>query len=245
VINLNYQGSVAIISMNNPAKLNALSNDFMTLMHELVTEAEKKANALVICGGQKAFAAGVDVREIQARSYEEAYLENFIDDRWECIWRSKIPVIAAVSGYALGGGFELALMCDIIVAAPSAVFGFPEVNLGVMPGMGGTQMLTRIVGSKIASEIILTGRRISANEAKSLKILSKITEENEDVTKAAIEIAEDIASKSPMSARMIKEAIRMAQNTGISEGMQRERQMFRSLFSTKFKQEGMAKFHSS
>jgi enoyl-CoA hydratase/carnithine racemase len=166
---------------------------------------------------------------------------DFIDDRWERIFNVKIPVIAAVSGYALGGGFELALMCDIIIASRSAVFGFPEVNLGIMPGMGGTQLLTGIVGPKIAGEIIMTGEFFSAVRALELNIVSQITEDNE-LMKAAMALAKKIAQKSSMSTRLIKEAIRAAQNQGLTSGMRAERLMFRSLFSTDAKKNGIQDF---
>ncbi|MDR1362344.1 MAG: enoyl-CoA hydratase/isomerase family protein [Holosporaceae bacterium] len=239
---LSFRGSVAILTLNNPAKLNVLSSDLMAEIHRSLEGIEKKSNVLVIRGCEKAFAAGVDVSEIHALSYEKAYLNDFIDHRWESVFNVKIPVIAAVSGYALGGGFELVLMCDMVVAAPSAVFGFPEVNLGLMPGMGGTQLLTGIVGPKIASEILMTGRFVSSGEAATLGIVSHLTEESDDLLAKALDLAEKIAKKSVMSTRMIKEAVRMAQNIGLSSGLKSERQMFRSLFSTSFKQNGTEAF---
>jgi enoyl-CoA hydratase len=213
----------------------------MNELYYKISYIEQTSNVLVITGGEKAFAAGVDVSEIHSRSYEDAYLWSFIDHRWEGIFDVKIPVIAAVSGYALGGGFELALMCDIIIASKNATFGFPEINLGIMPGMGGTQMLTRIVGPKVASEIIMTGRFISAQEALDLKIASYITEKQELMNKA-MELATKIAKKSTKSARMIKDAIRLSQEVGLRQGLKSERQMFRSLFSTSSKQKETEEF---
>jgi len=240
-VELSQENSVAILKLNNPEKLNALSSDFMNKIYEKVADIEKTAKVLIITGCEKAFAAGVNISEINTLSYENAYLENFIDHKWEAIFDVKIPVIAAVSGYALGGGFELALMCDIIVAAKNATFGFPEVNLGIIPGMGGSQMLTKIVGPKIAGEIIMTGRFISAEEAANLKIVSYLTE-NHELLEKSMELAEKIAKKSVMSTRMIKESIRMAQDVGLNQGMKSERQMFRSLFSTSYKQKGVSEF---
>ncbi|MDR3179584.1 MAG: enoyl-CoA hydratase/isomerase family protein [Holosporaceae bacterium] len=240
-VELSEKGLVALLTLNNPAKLNVLSRDFMEEIHEKICDIEKKFNVLVITGGSKAFAVGVDVREIQEFSHEKAYLESFIDYRWESIFDVKIPVIAAISGYALGGGFELALMCDIIIASETAVFGFPEVNLALMPGMGGTQMLTGIVGAKIASEILLTGRYVTAPEALNLGIVSQLTDQDLLLEKS-LELAEKISQKSVMSTRMIKDAVRLAQNTSLTQGMKSERQMFRSLFSTSFKQKGVEAF---
>lgn len=240
-VKISEENSIAILELNNPEKLNALSSDFVNDIYEKVRDVEKTAKVLIVTGCEKAFAAGVDVSEISALSYEAAYLEDFMDYKWETIFNIKIPVIAAISGYALGGGFELALMCDIIIANKSAVFGFPEVNLGLMPGMGGTQMLPKIVGQKVASEIIMTGRFISAEEALNLRIVSYLTEEQE-LLKKSMELAEKIAKKSTMSTRMIKDAIRLSQNVGQNQGIKSERQMFRSLFSTSFKQKGVDDF---
>jgi enoyl-CoA hydratase/carnithine racemase len=240
-VELTQKDDIAIIKLNNPKKLNALSNEFIDRIYQKVLDIEKNAKVLIITGIEKAFAAGVDVSEIQSRSYETAYLEDFINHRWECIFNLKIPVIAAVSGYALGGGFELALMCDIIVASKNAKFGFPEVNLGIIPGMGGTQMLTKIVGPKISSELIMTGRFISSEEAKCLNIVSRIAEDNKLIDET-MELAKKISAKSIMSTRMIKEAIRLSQEVGLCQGIKFERQMFRSLFSTSFKKKYMEDF---
>jgi enoyl-CoA hydratase len=203
----------------------------MMEIHEKVSNIDQKAKVLIVTGAGKSFAAGVDISEIHRHSSETAFVENFIDYRWESISNVKIPTIAAVSGYALGGGFELALMCDIIVATESSKFGFPEVNLGLMPGMGGTQVLTRIVGSKIASEIIMGGEFLSAERAYDLRIVSEVVPNN-DLMVRTFELAHLIAEKSSTSLRMIKEAINLSQNVGLSQGIRSERLMFRSLFST-------------
>lgn len=238
-----YENDVAILILNNPKKLNALSSEFIAEIYQRISSIKKETKVLVIKSGfTKAFAAGVNVQEIHDNSYESAYLNNFIDKTWEVVANVRIPVIAAVSGYALGGGFELALMCDIIVASKNAIFGFPEVNLGIMPGMGGTQFLTRNVGAKIASEILMTGRFVKAEEAFRLGLINYLMENDNKMVKKTMEIAREIAKKSVMSTRIIKEAIRLAQDVGITQGIKSERQMFRSLFSTTFKQKGTEEF---
>jgi enoyl-CoA hydratase/carnithine racemase len=240
-IELVINNSIAVLTLNNPLKLKALSCDFMSKMSEKLLDIDQRASVLVVGGGKKAFAAGADVSEISSLSYEEAYLKNFIDCKWETVFNVKIPVIAAVSGYALGGGFELALMCDVIIAGRGAVFGFPEVNLGIIPGMGGTQLLTKVVGPKIASEIIMTGDFLSAKRAMELNIVSKVVEDDE-LMETALVLANKIAKKSTMSTRLIKDAIRLSQNVGLTQGIQTERIMFRSLFSTSFKKNGVDNF---
>ncbi|MDR2067953.1 MAG: enoyl-CoA hydratase/isomerase family protein [Holosporaceae bacterium] len=240
-INLSLEDSIAVVTMDNPSKLNVLSDATMNELHEKLFDIERRASVLILAGSGKAFAAGVDVAEIDSRSYEVAHMEDFINSRWERVFNLQIPVIAAVSGYALGGGFELALMCDIIVASRKAVFGFPEVNLGIMPGMGGTQLLTAIVGPKVASEIIMTGEFFSAARALELNIVSQITEDDK-LMETAVRLAKKIAQKSSMSTRLIKEAIRAAQNQGLTSGMRMERLMFRSLFSTDSKKSSVRDF---
>lgn len=238
-----YKEDVAILTLDNPKKLNALSSDFVAEIHERIVSLKKGTKVLIITSGSpKAFAAGVNVQEIHDNTYESAYLNDFINQTWESVANIKIPVIAAVSGYALGGGFELALMCDMIVASKNAVFGFPEVNLGIMPGMGGTQFLTRMVGTKIASEILMTGRFVSAEEALRLGLINYMTENEDEMMQKALNIAAELVKKSVMSTRLIKESIRLSQDVGLSQGIKSERQMFRSLFSTSFKQKGTSAF---
>lgn len=239
---LTYENDIAFLSLNNP-KLNVLSSEFVAEIYERIVSIEKDAKVLIVKSSLlKTFSAGADVREIHDNSYESAYLNAFIDHTWEAIANVKIPVIAAVSGYALGGGFELALMCDIVVASKNAVFGFPEVSLSVMPGMGGTQFLTRAVGTKIASEILMTGRFVKADEALKLGLINYITENDSKMLEKATDIAKEISKKSTMSVRMIKEAIRLSQEIGISQGIKSERGMFRSLFSTNSKQKDTERF---
>ena len=240
-VDFSANNSVAVLTLDNPKRLNALNSGFIKEIYEHLADIDKKANVLVIFGTEKAFAAGVDVKEIDSLSFEEAVLQDFMDFRWEAVLNLKIPVIAGVQKYALGGGFELALASDVIVASEDAVFGFPEVNLGLIPGLGGTQLLSRIAGAKKASEMILTGDSISAQEAFHLNIVSKIVK-NEDLKTETLKLAEKIAKKSPMSIRFIKQAIQLSQNTGCKEGIQIERNMFRALFATSYKQEGVKRF---
>lgn len=227
---------VAVLTLNNPKKLNALSTNFVEEMYDHLADVEKKANVLVIFGTEKAFAAGVDINEINTLSFEQALLNEFIDYKWERILNIKIPVISGVEKYALGGGFELALASDIIIASENAKFGFPEVNLGLMPGLGGTQLLTRIVGVKKASELIMSGDFIDAKEALRLNIISKTVSSSSDLKRETLDLAHKIAQKSPTSLRLIKEAIQLSQNTGCLQGIKTERNLFRSLFSTSFKE---------
>ena len=232
---------IATLTLKNEKKLNALSIDFVDEIYSALLNLEKKAKVLIVTGGERAFAAGVDIREIEKRNYEHAYTESFIDKKWEAIWDVKIPVIAAVSGYALGAGFEICLMSDIIIATRTAKFGFPEINLGLLPGMGGTQLLPRLVGTKIAMKLLLTADMISAEEACELGIVANVVEP-QNLLSEAHKLAEKIASKSTMSTRLIKELVRTSQNAVLSTGMQIERNTFRSLFSTSFKEEGVRNF---
>lgn len=234
-IDFEINNSVAVLTLNNPKKLNALSIDFIEEIYDDLVDVEKKANVLVIFGTEKAFAAGVDVNEIEPLSFERALLNEFIDYKWERILNIKIPVISGVEKYALGGGFELALASDVIIASENAKFGFPEINLGLMPGLGGTQLLTRIVGTKKASELIMSGDFINAEEALQLNIISKIVPSS-DLKKETLNLANKITKKSPTSLRLIKEAIQLSQNSGHLQGIKTERNLFRSLFSTSYKE---------
>ena len=241
MIEFEIKDAVAVLTLNNPKNLNALGTKVISEICEKLNGIDEKANVLVLKGCDRAFAAGVDIKEIEKMSFQDAYLKNFINSDWEKIFNLRIPVIAAISGYALGGGFELTLMSDIVLASEDAVFGFPEINLGLMPGFGGTQLLSRLIGTKIASELILTGRFIKADEARSLGIVSEVLPKDQLLEKT-MELAQTIAKKSPVSVRAIKEAIRMSQNAPLTQGIASERHMFRSLFSTEGKQKGVAAF---
>ncbi len=240
-IDFKIKNSIATLVLNNPERLNALNSLVIEEIYNCLQDIEKQANVLVIFGCDKAFAAGVDIKEISELDYQQACETEFINYKWEKILHTKIPTIAAVSGYALGGGFELALACDMIICSEDAKFGFPEVKLGLMPGLGGTQLLTRIVGVKKASEIIMTGNFISANEAKKLHIVNKIVAK-ELLHNEVNELVANIASQSRLSIRMIKEAINLSQNMGCEQGIKVERNMFRSLFSSTDKKDRVSKF---
>ena len=240
-VNFEINNSIAVLTLNNPKKLNILSTSFVEKIYDCLANLEKKANVLVIFGTEKAFAAGVDVNEIDAFSFERAVLDEFIDHKWERILNVKIPVISGIEKYALGGGFELALASDIVIAARDAKFGFPEINLGLMPGLGGTQLLTRIVGTKKASELIMSGNFIDAEEALRLNIISKIVSST-NLKEETLALAKRISEKSSVSLRLIKEAIQLSQNSGCLQGIKTERNLFRSLFSTSCKEKLTKKF---
>ena len=202
-VTLEIRDSIAILRIDTPGKLNVLNTETMREVYNKLEDIEQKAKVLVIFGGEKAFAAGDDLNEIAKLDYEKAQTTEFMDFKWERVLRTRIPVIAGVKGYALGGGFELALACDMIFAAENAVFGFPEVNLGLMPGFGGTQLLTKIVGSKKASELIMTGDFITANQALELDIVNRIIE-TEKLEEEVINFAKRIAEKPLLSLLSIK-----------------------------------------
>lgn len=236
------KGPVGLIKLNRPDALNALN---AKLMDELAAalddlEADKKTGCIILTGMEKAFAAGADIKEMQEKTYMEAYGENFLH-RWERVTRCRMPVIAAVSGYALGGGCELALMCDFIIASPSAVFGQPEINLGIIPGAGGTQRLARAIGKAKTMDMCLTGRRMDAEEAEKAGIVSRIVADG-DLVDEAVKIGEKIASFSRPVSMMAKEAVNVAFETTLAEGVRFERRLFHSLFSTQDQKEGMQAF---
>ncbi len=235
-------GAVGLIRLNRPKALNALCDQ---LMHELGTQllafdADPAIGAIVLTGSEKAFAAGADIKEMQNRTYPAAYQDDFIS-RWETILRVRKPVIAAVAGFALGGGCELAMMCDMILAADTAKFGQPEINLGVIPGAGGTQRLTRAVGKSKAMDMILTARMMDAAEAERNNLVSRIVPAGELVAEA-LKVAERIAQLSPVAVAMAKQAVNRAFETTLHEGVRYERALFLSLFGTPDQREGMTAF---
>jgi enoyl-CoA hydratase/carnithine racemase len=237
------RGEVLLITLNRPEALNALNRK---LMDELTAaldkaEADDGVGVIVLTGSAKAFAAGADIKEMQSKSYMDVYKEDFITANWERVTRCRKPVIAAVAGFALGGGCELAMMCDFIIAADSAKFGQPEINLGVMPGAGGTQRLTRFVGKSKSMDMNLTGRMMDAAEAERSGLVSRVVPAAELIDKA-IEVANVIAAKSRPSVMMTKEAVNRAYEVTLSEGVRFERRVFHSLFATEDQKEGMAAF---
>jgi enoyl-CoA hydratase len=235
-------GKVGLIRFNRPQALNALCDAMMAEIGAqlLAFDADPAIGAIILTGSEKAFAAGADIKEMQGRSYPAAYQEDFIS-RWETILQVKTPVIAAVAGFALGGGCELAMMCDMILAADTAKFGQPEINLGVLPGSGGTQRLTRAVGKSKAMDMVLTARMMDAAEAERANLVSRVFPADQLVAEA-IKIAARIAGQSPIAVSMAKQAVNRAFETTLVEGVRYERALFLSLFGTPDQREGMAAF---
>jgi len=233
---------VGLITLNRPDAMNALNSALIDELSQALDEFETdpRVGCIVLTGSDKAFAAGADIKEMQAKTYPEIYLEDFISS-WERVARARKPVIAAVAGYALGGGCELAMMCDFILAAPNAKFGQPEINLGIMPGAGGTQRLTRLVGKSKAMEMCLTGRTMGAEEAERSGLVSRIVP-SDDLIEEAVRIGNKIADMSLPSVMMAKEAVNRAYETTLAEGVRVERRLFHSLFATEDQKEGMAAF---
>jgi enoyl-CoA hydratase len=242
-IEVETHGRVGLIRLNRPQALNALCDQ---LMEELGTQlrafdADRGIGAIVLTGSDKAFAAGADIKEMKDRTHPEGFQEDFIAARWEAVLDIRKPVIAAVAGFALGGGCELAMMCDIILAADTAKFGQPEINLGVIPGAGGTQRLTRAVGKYKALDLILTARFIDAAEAERSNLVARVFPADQ-LLPETLKIAARIASLSPVAVQMAKQAVNRAFETTLAEGVRHERALFLSLFGTHDQREGMAAF---
>ncbi len=240
---LDKKDGVGVVTLNRPEALNALNGQ---MMDELTTalrdlEADQDIGAILLTGSDKAFAAGADIKEMAFKGYMDVFFEDFITANWEEATRVRKPIIAAVAGYALGGGCELAMMCDFIVCADNAKFGQPEIKLGVIPGAGGTQRLTRFIGKSKAMDMILTGRMMDAAEAESCGLVSRIFP-LEDMKDEAFKIAKDIASLSRPSVMIAKEAVNRAYEMTLSEGIRYERRVFHALFATDDQKEGMAAF---
>ena len=236
------RGRVGLITLNRPKAMNALN---VALIGELKLaldefEDDDEIGAIVITGSDKVFAAGADVKEIRDKSFIEAYSEDFISKDWERIATCRKPVIAAVAGYALGGGCEIAMMCDFILAADNARFGQPEITIGTIPGAGGTQRLTRLVGKSKAMEMILTGRIMEAVEAESSGLVSRVVAGN--LVDEAVKTADAIAEMSRPIVMMAKEAVLRSQETHLAEGIRYERRLFHATFATDDQKEGMAAF---
>ena len=236
-------GRVGLIRLNRPEALNALCDQLMGELGDqlLGFDADDAIGALVITGSEKAFAAGADIKEMRDRTYPDVFLHDFIGARWETVLQVKKPVIAAVAGFALGGGCELAMMCDVIIAADTARFGQPEINLGVIPGAGGTQRMSRAIGKAKTMDLCLTGRMMDAAEAERCSLVSQIVPAAELIERT-LTVAAKIASQSPVAAAMAKRAINVAFETTLHEGVRAERAMFLSLFGTPHQREGMAAF---
>ena len=243
LIKLEQRGRVGLITLNRPKQLNALSPQLMQELGAALQayDADDGIGAIVITGNEKAFAAGADIAAMKDYSYMDAYLADYITRDWEHIRRIRKPVVAAVAGYALGGGNELAMMCDIVIAAENARFGQPEVNLGVMPGAGGTQRLPRAVGKAKAMDICLTARMMDAQEAERAGLVSRVVP-LEKLMDEALAVAEKIAGYSLPVVMMIKESINRAYESTLAEGVLFERRLFHSQFALADQKEGMAAF---
>ncbi|MGQ0663417.1 MAG: enoyl-CoA hydratase [Pseudomonadota bacterium] len=237
------RGRVGLITLNRPKALNALSAALVADLASALDafEADDNIGAIVLIGSDKAFAAGADIKEMKDRSYMDVYLMDFITQGWERITTCRKPIVAAVSGYALGGGCEVAMMCDFVIAADTAKFGQPEITLGTMPGAGGTQRLARFVGKSKAMEMCLTGRMMDAAEAERAGLVSRVVPAA-DLAEEAVNTAAKIASMSRPVAMMIKECVNRAYETTLAEGVRFERRMFHSTFATADQKEGMAAF---
>lgn len=242
-ITLETNGHVGVVTLDRPDALNALNAQIMSELSVAIERLEEDdtIGAIIITGSDKAFAAGADIKEMADRTYPQTLRDNFIGGNWEAVSRARKPVIAAVSGYALGGGCELAMSCDIILASESARFGLPEITLGVIPGAGGTQRLTRALGKAKAMEMILTGRFITAEQAEQAGLVSRIISDG-DLLDEALAVGEKIASMSLPAVMLAKASVNRAFETSLAEGMTFERMAFYSLFATEDQKEGMEAF---
>ena len=242
-IQVKTEGRVGVITLDRPEALNALCDELTTELTAALGEFERDAEigCVILTGSKKAFAAGADIKELQERDFAGLYSHDPFAETWESVARFRKPIIAAVSGYALGGGCEIAMMCDFIIASETAKFGQPEINLGVMPGAGGTQRLPRAVGKAKAMDMCLTGRMMDAEEAERSGLVSRVVP-LDDLLDVAMEAAETIASKSLPIAMMTKETINRSYEMGLTEGIRFERRVFQSQFALEDQSEGMAAF---
>ena len=237
------EDGVGLITLNRPKALNALNAELLRELIGVLEEWDRgsEVRCIVLTGSERAFAAGADIKEMAPQSYMDMYKANFFADANDRISAIRKPIIAAVAGYALGGGCELAMLCDFIIAADTAKFGQPEINLGVMPGIGGTQRLTRFVGKSKAMEMCLTGRNMDAAEAERAGLVSRVVPAAE-LLNEAMKAAKTIAERSVPIAMMTKETVNRAYETTLSEGVRFERRVFHSMFATQDQKEGMAAF---
>jgi enoyl-CoA hydratase/carnithine racemase len=236
------RGPVAIARMNRPDARNALSSELLELLGEMVAawDADPEVLCIVIAGSDEYFAAGADIKAMRERSFQDAMV-TATADFWPRLAATKTPLIAAVSGFALGGGCELALHCDMIVASETAEFGQPEILLGIIPGAGGTQRLARVVGKQLAMELVLTGRRIDAQEAHRIGIVNRVTAKKEWF-ESAVELAELVARRPPVAVRLAKQAVLAAEETALSSGLAYERRLYELAMATEDRVEGMTAF---
>ncbi|MGF1475124.1 MAG: enoyl-CoA hydratase [Geminicoccaceae bacterium] len=236
------RGHVGIVRLNRPKQLNAVNRQLVADLTDALRafDADDEIAAMVVTGSEKAFAAGADIKEMKDKDYLEASTSDFIAP-WHAITSMRKPVIAAVGGYALGGGCELAMMCDIIICSENAKFGQPEINLGTIPGAGGTQRLTRAVGKSKAMEMVLTGRNMDAAEAERANLVARVVP-NDSLIDEAVKLGEAIAEKSQPIVAMAKHAVNLAFETTLATGIQNERQLFYATFATGDRREGMTAF---
>lgn len=234
--------AVALITINRPKALNALNSTVLSELSALLKAiaADDEIGAVVLTGSEKAFAAGADIKEMQPLNFVDVYLSDFLGG-WEDVTRNRKPIIAAVSGFALGGGCELAMMCDLLIASETAKFGQPEITLGIIPGMGGSQRLTRAVGKAKAMDLVLTGRLMDVHEAERAGLVSRVVSP-ERLLDEALEAAAKIASHSRASVYMAKEMVDLAFEVPLKDGLKLERRAFQTLFATEDQKEGMAAF---
>jgi enoyl-CoA hydratase len=235
-------GRVGIVRLNRPQALNALNVALIEALSAAINGFEADANigCILITGSDKAFAAGADIKEMADKSFMDAFMGDFIEG-WDRVAHARKPVVAAVAGFALGGGCELAMQCDLIIAADNAKFGQPEIKLGVIPGIGGTQRLTRAVGKAKAMDLILTGRMMDAQEAERAGLVARVVPAA-DLLSEALKTAETIASMSLPALMLAKESVNRAFETSLAEGVRFERRVFHALFATEDQKEGMAAF---
>jgi enoyl-CoA hydratase len=234
---------VAVIRLNRPDALNALNTELLRELGAALREADAndKVRCIVLTGSEKAFAAGADIREMSSKTFVEVFGSDLFGEEAEAILKVRKPIIAAVAGYALGGGCELAMMCDFIIAADTAKFGQPEINLGVVAGMGGTQRLTRFVGKSKSMEMHLTGRFMDAEEAERSGLVSRVVPAKK-LMEEALAAAQKIAEKSALTVMAVKEAVNRSYETTLREGLLYERRLFHALFATEDQTEGMSAF---
>ncbi|MCE1162289.1 MAG: enoyl-CoA hydratase [Thiomonas sp.] len=237
------RGHVGLVTLNRPKQLNALNDALMDALGDALKafDADPAIGCMVVTGSDKAFAAGADITAMAQKTFPASYTEDFITRNWEAMMQIRKPVIAAVRGFALGGGCELAMMCDLIVAADNAQFGQPEIKLGIIPGAGGTQRLTHAVGKAKAMDLVLTGRMMDAQEAERSGLVARVVPLERALIEA-VAMAEAIAGYSQPSVRMAKECVNRAFESSLAEGLRFERRMFQSLFATADQKEGMAAF---
>jgi enoyl-CoA hydratase len=242
-IEVSKEGAIGLISLNRPLALNALNTKMVEELIAALTAFEKddEVRCLVISGSERAFSAGADIKEMAEMSAVQMAMTGHFFPLWDKVGRYPKPIVGALSGFVLGGGLELAMSCDVLVASETTQLGQPEIDIGVMPGGGGTQRLTRAVGKYKAMEMVLTGKRIGAEEARTLGLVSRVVPKEAYLSEAK-KVASEIASKSPVAVRMAKMAVNKAFEMGLSEGIDFERELFYLLFASEDKNEGMKAF---